>query len=309
MKRRRFLQTALAAGTLAPTAQSAAAPALRVVDTHTHFYDPGRPGGVPWPPKNSPLYRRVLPADWLAQAAPLDIRDTVVVEASPLEADNQWILDLAEREKSIVGFVGNLDPYVAGFGPSLTRLAANALFRGIRWRGDLVSLDKNPDIILTAAKQLAALGLSLDVNGPPSTLPRVARLAAEVPDLRIVINHVGSAGDPQNLKPEWKENTRQAAAHRNIFMKVSGMPEQLRLPQEEIPKDTDYYRPVLDHLWECFGPDRLIYGSNWPVSDRGLPYADMFQVVSRYFHAKGQEAAEKYFHHNSRAAYRWIDRS
>lgn len=307
MKRRRLLQSALAVGLLPHHPVQAVEPG-RVIDTHTHFYDPSRPGGVPWPKKDTPLYRKVLPADWQVVANPVGIRETVVVEASPLVEDNQWILDLATRETCIVGFVGNLDPYAAGFATHLKRFAANPLFRGVRWRGDGVRLDSEKAELLAAAKLLAEYDLELDVNGPPAALSQVARLAAKVPELRIVINHVGGAGDPQKLKPEWKENTRQAAARANVFMKVSGLPEQVRTGEGLAPKDPAYYQPVLDHLWECYGPDRLIFGSNWPVSDRGLPYADLFAIVSSYFHDKGHEAAEKYFRHNSKAAYRWVER-
>jgi predicted TIM-barrel fold metal-dependent hydrolase len=65
------------------------------------------------------------------------------------------------------------------------------------------------------------------------------------------------------------------------------------------------YRPALDELWEVFGVDRLIYGSNWPVSERIAPYDKVFKVVFDYFTGKGQPAAEKYFWQNAKAAYRW----
>ena len=71
----------------------------------------------------------------------------------------------------------------------------------------------------------------------------------------------------------------------------------------EAPRDTAYYLPVLDHLWECFGEDRLIYGSNWPVSDRGAPYEVVFKIVHEYFTSKGRDAAEKYFWRNATVAY------
>ena len=74
------------------------------------------------------------------------------------------------------------------------------------------------------------------------------------------------------------------------------------------PRDTAYYQPVLDHCWECFGEDRVVYGSNWPVSEKGGTYADEFKIVSEYFTAKGSGASEKYFWKNSLAAYRWIER-
>jgi L-fuconolactonase len=309
MNRRCFLQSAALAASLPALARGKSAVASRIIDTHTHFYDPSRLGGVPWPVKESSLYRTVLPADWQALANPLGIKETVIVEASPLVEDNQWILDLAAREKCIVGFVGNLDPNDAEFAANVKRFAANPIFRGVRWRGNLVQLDENKDKVLAGVKALAGHGLSLDLNGPPTTLLHAARLAADVPDLRIVINHVGSAGDPQKLKPEWKENIRLIARQPNVFMKVSGMPEQVRAPEGQAPREVEYYQPVLDHLWHCFGPDRLIYGSNWPVSDRGLPYDAMFQIVSSYFQDKGQEASEKYFWRNSQTAYRWVNRA
>lgn len=281
---------------------------VRVIDTHTHFYDPARPEGVPWPRKGTPLHRRVLPADWQALANPLGIQETIVVEASPWVEDNQWILDLAAKEKCIVGFVGNLDPNDSQFAPNLKRFAANPVFRGVRWRGDLVRLDANQDKVSAAARLLADHGLALDVNGPPASLPHIAKLAAQVPDLRIVINHVGGAGDPKALNPGWSENIRQVARLSNVFMKVSGMPEQVKAEDGMAPREMEYYLPVLNHLWECFGPDRLIYGSNWPVSDRGMPYEAVFKLVSDYFAAKGRAVAEKYFWRNSLVAYRWQER-
>lgn len=310
MNRRRFLQTTAAssAAVLSGAPAHAAPPATRIIDTHTHFYDPTRPQGVPWPSKGTFLDRKVMPADWLALASPHGIHETVIVEASQWVEDNQWILDLAEKEKCIVGFVGNLDPNDAAFAANLQRFAKNPLYRGIRWRGDLVRIDAHKDKVLAGAKLLAQHGLELDLNGPPAMLPHAAQLAADVPDLRIVINHLGASGDPQSLRPEWKENIRLVAKQPNVFMKVSALVEQVKCEHGQAPRDTAYYLPILDHLWETFGPDRLIYGSNWPVSDKGAPYDVVFKVVDEYFRGKGEEACEKYFWKNSLAAYRWVER-
>jgi predicted TIM-barrel fold metal-dependent hydrolase len=258
---------------------------------------------VPWPAKGSKLYRTVLPKDWLAVAAPHGARETIVVEASAWVEDNQWILDLAARERSIIGLVGHLDPTEEKFAEHLARLAKNPVFRGLRWRGDFIKAGAIPDGTKHAARLLAKHGLELDLNGPPGTMPGAAKLAADIPGLRIVINHLGTSGDPRSLRPEWKDEVRQAAARKNIFMKVSALVEQIRGAEGQAPRDTAYYLPVLDHLWECFGEDRLIYGSNWPVSDRGAPYEVVFKIVHEYFTSKGRDAAEKYFWRNATVAY------
>jgi L-fuconolactonase len=74
-------------------------------------------------------------------------------------------------------------------------------------------------------------------------------------------------------------------------------------------EDLDFYRPSLDQLWETFGVDRLVYGSNWPVSDRTGPYELVFRIVREYFATRGKEASVKFFADNSKAAYRWKARN
>ena len=121
-------RTFLAQAALAAIPLRAAEP-TRIVDTHTHFYDPTRPEGVPWPdPNDALLYRKVMPAEYRKLAEPHGVRGTVVVEASPWVEDNQWLLDLAAREPFILGIVGNLDPLAADFATNLARFAKTQSF-------------------------------------------------------------------------------------------------------------------------------------------------------------------------------------
>jgi L-fuconolactonase len=310
MKRRTFLHST-AAGFAATALPARAAATARIVDTHVHFYDPSRQQGVPWPGKGTPLYRTVLPADWKKVASPSGVTDVVIVEASQWVEDNQWILDLAANEKTIVGFIGNLDPADPGFSANLKRFGANPLFRGIRWRGDLVRVDAALDPVKRGAKELADAGLVLELNGKPPMLAQAAKLAQDLPALRIMIDHVGGAGDPSHLSDEWRAGITSAAKSKNVFLKISGLPEQTDESTKaygRAPRDTAFYKPVLDHCWESFGEDRVVYGSNWPVCEKGGTYGDQFKVVSEYFAAKGREASGKYFSKNSRDVYRWIER-
>lgn len=311
MNRRTFLQSS--AATIAGTAIPARAAAVtRIVDTHTHFYDPSRKQGVPWPRKGTPLHRTVLPAGWKKVAAPFGVTDTVIVEASQWVEDNQWILDLAANEKAIVGFVGNLSPTDAGFSANLKRFAANPLFRGIRWSGGQVRVDSTLDEVKRGAKALCDAGLVLELNGRPEMLVRAARIAQELPELHIMIDHVGGAGDPPHLSNEWREGITAAGKSKNVFLKVSALTEQTDQSAKQYgsaPRDAAYYEPVLNHCWESFGEDRLVYGSNWPVCEKGGAYGDQFRIVDEYFGAKGRGASEKYFWRNSREVYRWTERA
>ncbi len=311
LTRRRSLQLALGALAARPHALPAASPApsvaSRIIDTHTHFYDPTRPQGVPWPPQDSPLYRPVYPKDWQAVAAKHGIHETVVVEASKLLEDNDWILELAAREPCIIGFVGNLQPADEAFATHLKRLSTNPIFRGIRVSGPALMENIQKPEFLQGVKLLAALDLSLDVNGLRSLEP-VAVLAKAVPDLRIIIDHCGGCGDAQKLKEEWKTGIAKAAAPSNVFCKVSALVEMTETAYGQAPTDPAYYLPVLDHLWEVFGQKRVVFGSNWPVSDKGASYDVLFQVVSAFFTGKGREACEDYFWRNSGTVYKWVHR-
>ena len=302
MERRTFL--AAAAG-FAGLPLKAAMPAI-VIDTHTHFYDTARPQGVPWPAKTETmLYRPVLPGEFVKLTKPLGVTGTIEVEASVWLEDNQWVLDLAAQNPVITGTVGHLEPGKPDFRKNLARFQRNPLFRGIRIgagdRGFAPGLPRAD--VVSDIKALAEAGLELDAIGPPSLLQHVVRLTDEVPALRVVINHLPFDRPEQGPAREaYQSALRELGKRPQVYAKVSNVP---RLSGDRVPDDVGFYRPALDELWDVFGEDRLIYGSNWPVSARLAPYGTAFKIVREYFAAKGQEATEKYFWKNSNAAYRW----
>lgn len=279
-----------------------------IIDTHTHFYDPTRPQGVPWPPpENRLLYRTVLPAHLKALAAPAGVTGTVVVEASRRLEDNQWILDLAAQEPFIVGFVGGLVPNRPPFAGELARFAANPLFRGIRIGGGALAAVDEPGF-LADLSLLAEKELSLDILiGSSDHFAGLYRLAERQPGLRIVINHVGNMPiDGHPLAPEWIERFQRAGAYPHVNMKVSGLLENSRV--QPAPERVDFYRPLLDCLWDAFGEQRLIFGSNWPVCEQAGDYRACLSIVRSYFEEKGASASENYLWRNAQRVYKWVQR-
>jgi predicted TIM-barrel fold metal-dependent hydrolase len=315
--RRRFLgvaTSALAGTTFAGTARgpvaadSAALPG-GIIDTHVHFYDPTRPQGVPWPPKNeSLLYKPTLPDDFRRASRGLGVTGVVVVEASPWLEDNQWLLDLAARDSLIVGMVGNLEAGTAPFKDHLARFAKNPLFRGVRIQGRALTVSLSngvgkPEFLADLAR-LAEADREVDFVGGPPMLRDIGRLAAKFPTLRIVIDHFPfdvSEGERNSARAALRELGKQP----QVFAKVSNV---LRRIGNELRTDLKSYQAALDELWDVFGPDRLIYGSNWPVSEGVAPYREVQKIVAGYFAEKGKEALEKYFRKNSISAYRWVER-
>ena len=220
--RRRFLAAACKSGrrgdldrlgrTLraAPGQAAANTGSFTLIDTHTHFYDPTRPEGVPWPPRDDKLlYRTVLPKDYRALPVPQPVTGTVVVEASPWVEDNQWVLDLAANDPFIVGLVGNLPVGTKQFAGHLKRFAANKLFRGIRIRDRKLEGTLDDPAFVSDLKLLADHDLSLDLVGGREILPFADRLAKEVPGLRIIIDHLaGVVVDGKAPPADWVEQMR-----------------------------------------------------------------------------------------------------
>ena len=283
--RRRFLTASLVA-----LAKAQAAAPSRIIDTHIHLYDPTRPQGVPWPPKNDPLlYRRTLPADFTAATLGLNVTGAIVIESNALLEDNQWVLDLAADNPLIVAFVGHLDPASPTFPQHLARFANNRLFRGIRLTGKSIAAGLSQPAFIAGLQQLADRDLQIDAIGDHTIFSALIAISDRLPRLRIVIDHL-----PFELGPS--ENAfRDLSSRPQIYAKVSGV-------RGVADRDS------LDRLWDTFGRDRLIYGSNWPVSNRVAPYPSVLRIVREYFTAKGPEASERYFWKNSIAAYKWIDR-
>ena len=307
--RRAFLQAAAAAslcGACSTAGQSGKGAPARIIDTHVHFYDPSRPQGVPWPPRNDALlYRTVLPDSYRAQPVPQPVDGVVVVEASPWVEDSQWVLDLAANDRLIRGVVGNLPVGTDAFAGHLKRYAANPLFRGVRIREGSLEAGLKERSFMRDLRDIAERGLCFDVHSPTVWVEQAVPLAQAVPKLRLIVNHVANVPVTGGPPPEaWVELMRRLAGQPNVFMKVSGLVEGTKRTAGDAPADAAYYAPVLELLWGLFGPDRLIYGSNWPVSARFAPLATVQRIATEFFAAKGQLALDKVFWQNARAAYR-----
>jgi predicted TIM-barrel fold metal-dependent hydrolase len=288
------------------TAQPTDIGGFAVIDTHTHFYDPKRPEGVPWPPADDRLlYRTVLPHDYRALPVPRPVTGTVVVEASPWVEDNQWVLELVPKDLFIVGLVGNLPVGSDAFAAHLKRFAANPKFRGLRLRDrPLGGLPDDP-AVLRDLKLLVDHDLSLDLVGGAEIQACADQLAEALPKLRIVIDHLaGVRVDGKKPPTEWQQSMRRLARHANVYFKVSGLVEGTGRTDGSAPRDVEFYRPVLDAMWEMFGVERLLYGSNWPVSERFAPLATVQGIAADYFRSHGRKAEEQVFSLTAGSAYR-----
>lgn len=313
MNRREALKLgAAAAAACAVEALAKTTHSIPIIDSHIHLFDPTRPGGVPWPEKTDRvIYRPALPDRYARIARPLGIVGAIAIEASPLQSDNGWVLRQIADHPVIVGFVGDLVPGVPPFAAALDRLRQNPLFLGIRcgnlWNRDLLADIRKPDF-LSDLRRLAGDGLTMDSANPDANLIRaLLDLSSAVPSLRIVIDHMPNAvvpTEPAAAKEYWS-NLEQLGKNTSVYMKLSEIPQK---QGNRIPADVSFYRHKLDALWDIFGEDRILFGSDWPNSDHLLNFAATLRLAREYVAGKGAAAQEKFFWKNSVAAYRWHPR-
>jgi predicted TIM-barrel fold metal-dependent hydrolase len=304
LTRRRFVTSAVAAATKAATAAAASA----VIDTHIHLYDPRRPQGVPWPPKDDALlYRPVLADEFESLVRPLGVTGAVIIEASPWLEDNQWVLDVARNHPFLVAVIGHLEPGTPEFRVHLARFVKNPLFRGIRLSGAAIRGGTSRPEFVDDLRRLADAGLMMDAIGDAAMIPALSALAGRIPALRIAIDHMPVEPPGWNATPGSRAALRDLAAHPGIYAKVSGVLRRAT-PAESVTADPAAYTASLDEVWRMFGESRVMYGSNWPVSDRMAAYATVLTVVRRYVESRGAAAAEQFFAANARACYRFRER-
>ena len=307
--RRTLLGSAVAAAA-APKATAQAAP-IPIIDCHIHLFDQTRPQGAPYSGGGRGSTEPALPARYRRLAAPLGIVGAIEVEASPWIEDNLWVLEVEEKAPMMVGAIGNLQPEKPEFREYLDRYHKNKLFLGIRygnlWGYSLTDQISNP-VFLEGLKLMQEADLVLDTANPrPDLLGAILTVTDKLPSLRIVLDHLPAmfARLDASGQASVEKTLRELSKRRQVFVKLS---EVLRLVDGKASTDQALYRPTLDHLFEIFGEDRVIFGSDWPNQFAADNLPAIVKIVQDYFATKTRAAAEKYFWKNSIAAYKWVKR-
>ena len=241
-----------------------------LIDAHQHFWRLADRDGAWPPPELAAIYRDFLPADLVGLLARHGVARTVLVQSMPNEDDTHFMLDLARHNAFIGGVVGWADLKAPDAPARIAALAADPLLKGLRpMLQDLEDEDWIADPPLAPdAAAMVRHGLSFDALVLPRHLPALLAFAERHPDLAIVIDHGAKPLIAQGVLEPWRADIARLAALPQVCCKLSG------LVTEAGPGwDVERLRPYVDHLLACFGPQRLIWGSDWPVLNLASDYA------------------------------------
>ncbi|MBJ3774517.1 amidohydrolase family protein [Acuticoccus mangrovi] len=257
---------------------------MRRVDAHCHFWRLDR-GDYGWldaaVPALDPIRRDVAPAEMAPLAAAAGIGSLVAVQAAPSTAETAYLLGLAQRHHEIEGVVGWVDLADPSAVADIDRFAADPAFKGVRpmlqdlEEDDWIAARPRAD----ALARLSAHGLRFDALVMPRHLAPLYDALGRWPDIAVVIDHAAKpalradADDPRHVM--WREGMARLAADTGAFCKLSGLLTEMAPEQRASPKAAlATLRPVLDRLLDWFGPERLMWGSDWPVLTLAASHAE-----------------------------------
>jgi L-fuconolactonase len=242
------------------------------IDAHHHVWHPAR-GDYGWMPAGDPVLSRPYgPADLAPELAAARIDATILVQAAPTVAETEYLLGVADATPAVAGVVGWIDFENPAQAAVLKRLSAHPKFLGIRPMIQDIPDDgwMLRDDVQWAFRAVTDLGLTFDALGFPRHLKNFHAVLQRYPGLRMVVDHGMKppiAAGPAGFAP-WAEGIARLAGA-GAFCKLSG------LVTEAAPGWTaDDLRPWVAHLVEAFGPDRLMWGSDWPVCRLRAEYTD-----------------------------------
>ncbi|POF34223.1 amidohydrolase family protein [Roseibium marinum] len=248
------------------------------IDAHQHFWQIGR-GDYGWlTPDLGPIYRDFLPADYQPFLEAHGVAGTILVQAAPTLAETAFMLSLAEGNPFIRGVVGWADfesPDAAG---QIAVLAEHPGLVGLRpMIQDIADVTWMLCPHLTPAfEAMERHGLTFDALTLPGHLPHLRTLLGRHPGLKTVIDH-GSKPDIRSGEFDvWAENMSALASQTQACCKLSGL-----VTEAADGWTVEDLRPYADHLLATFSPDRLIWGSDWPVCTLAASYADWVAATDR----------------------------
>lgn len=277
-----------------------------VIDAHQHFCDPAR-ADYPWmdAPELAPIRRAFGPADLAPLLKANGIDASIVVQCRSALEETEEFLRIAHATPSVVGVVGWVDLTDGALGDTLDRLRAapgGDKLVGIRHQ---VHDEADPDWLLRedVRRGLVALfvrDLTYDFLVRTRELPAAIATAQAFPNARFVLDHAAKPPIASGGSAEWADRIKALAACGNVWCKISG------LATEAVWSDWDADRllPFVQHAATCFGEDRLIFGSDWPVCLLAGSYAEIKGALEACLAKLGPGARDKAFGMNAKAAYR-----
>ena len=261
------------------------------IDSHQHFwtYHPAEYG---WIDESMNILRRdYLPIDLTGVLSTEGFDGSIVVQARQTIEETQWLLQLADENPKILGVVGWVDLCASDINDQLADLTQNKKLVGVRH----VIHDETDDRFMlredfrNGISALRKYNLTYDLLIFPKHLNYASSLVAEFPDQPFVIDHISKPFIREGILEPWRTDLKLLAQYPNVYCKLSGMVTEADINTW----NQQTFESYLDVVFEAFGPDKLMVGSDWPVCLLGGSYSDVIGIVKNYIEQLDTKTQEK----------------
>jgi predicted TIM-barrel fold metal-dependent hydrolase len=315
MNRRHFLKTS-SLSALACTAYLPACdqnPGIPIIDTHQHLWDLDL---FPLEWVSPPLDKSFVMEDYLLAVKGQNVTKAIYMEVgAPAELkrkEAEWALNLCKDPANpTVAAVISADATDKHLQVYLNEMEGNPYLKGIRYPFSNVEEMLQAQVVENL-RFLGGMGLSFDLNISPSLLADGGQLLDKCPDTRFILNHCGNVDpvaffpeqeptprEPRHNPDQWYHDMDQLAKRDNIICKISGIVDNVA----NYPLTASHLAPIINHCFDVFGPDRVIFASDWPVCLKNMPLAQWIGTLKQVIADRPQVDQRKFFHDNAFAFY------
>ena len=274
---------------------------MKRIDAHQHFwqFDSVRDSWIT--DEMSVIQKDFLPDDLKPLLQQNGIDGCVAVQANQSEEETDFLISLARQHDFIKGIVGWIDLQAANITEKLVRYKSFPVVKGFR---HVLQGETQRDLMLQLnfKRGIAALqqnDFTYDILIFPDQLKFSAKLVAEFPEQKFVIDHIAKPYIKKKEIDEWKNDMQKIAKNENVYCKISGMVTEA--DWKEWKKED--FKPYLDVVVNAFGTNRVMFGSDWPVCLVAASYEKMLGIVEDYFSVFSKEEQEQFFGLNATRFY------
>jgi L-fuconolactonase len=272
------------------------------IDSHQHFwkYDATRDTWIT--DRMHVLKRDHLPEDLRREMMEADINFSVTVQADQSENETHFLLALAERHHFIAGVIGWVDLCSPEVSERLQYFSRFEKLRGFRHIAQTEPDDRFllRDDFVRGVSALDHFDFTYDLLIYPRQLPSAVDLVGQLPEQRFVLDHLAKPLVKSTELRTWTSCIRRLAVHPNVFCKLSGLITE----SDWRSWSADDFRPFLDVVFDAFGADRLMFGSDWPVCLLAGTYGQVVELISKYIEHHSEEDRQKVFGLNAARFYK-----
>jgi L-fuconolactonase len=306
MQRRQFLATtaaALASSRLSADEQPKAVP---IIDTHLHLWDLDR-FRLPWIRKGTPLARSYVMKDFLTATEGLNVVKAIYmevdVEVGQQRAEAEFALEICRQNNTpMKAAVISGRPASDGFRKYLEGFKRNRYLKGVR---QVLHVEGTPagfclaPAFVRGIRLLGDMGLSFDLCMRSAELADGIKLIEACPDTRFILDHCGNMNVQAKDRTQWQRDMERMARAKNVVCKVSGIVASARPEKWTV----DDLAPITNHTLRSFGPERVMFGGDWPVCTLAATYRQWVEALKTIVRQRPLDEQRKLLHDNAARFY------